>query len=502
MAVLFGGLVRFMPAAVTRFPPNDGGMFYTMAADLSANHYRLPEVTTYNNLDLPYAYPPFGIYVASLLADVMRIPLLAVFLWLPPLLAALAIPAFYLLARAILNDKLRASLAALFFALTPGQYDWNIMGGGVTRAFGMLFLLLAAFYVLRLFQDGKPKLLLAAIFFCSLAVLSHPEVGLQTAGLCAVLWLFFGRTGRSALHAFLVALGVTLLTAPWWGTVIFYHGLVPFLSAIQTGQHTSVSWLPLLLGLFSSGEFLPLLLVLRLAGFIYAIWKRQFVFIILIFAPALFDPRSAGTVADLSLCILASIGFLDFLPALLQKIRKVELRPILDTRVGASVLFILAFTLFLECGLLNFRLINTTLSVDERDVMTWVREKLPTSQNFFLVTGRPYSMSDPVQEWFPTLTNQHSQTTLQGLEWTLDAQFNARLEDLVALQACPNLVCVETWSARTGLTYDYLWVNKFPADNSSEVARRLREVLADLNHSPSYRLIHESESAAIFERIK
>ena len=111
-------------------------------------------------------------------------------------------------------------------------------------------------------------------------------------------------------------------------------------------------------------------------------------------------------------------------------------------------------------------------------------------------------MSDPVQEWFPTLTNQHSQTTLQGLEWTLDAQFNARLEDLVALQACPNLVCVETWSARTGLTYDYLWVNKFPADNSSEVARRLREVLADLNHSPSYRLIHESESAAIFERIK
>jgi hypothetical protein len=58
IAILFGGLVRFMPALTTRFPINDGGMFYTMAQELRANGYALPATTAYNGLDLPYAYPP------------------------------------------------------------------------------------------------------------------------------------------------------------------------------------------------------------------------------------------------------------------------------------------------------------------------------------------------------------------------------------------------------------------------------------------------------------
>ncbi|MCL4824736.1 MAG: hypothetical protein KJZ57_11025, partial [Anaerolineales bacterium] len=170
-ALLFGGLVRFLPALMTRFPINDGGMFYTMARELSANGYALPATTSYNGLSIPFAYPPLGLYLASLLADLARVPLLGVFLWLPPFFSLLAIPAFYLLARALLADKLRASLAALFFALAPGSYDWHVMGGGVTRSAGMLFLLLAAFFVFRLFQQGDRRLVLPAILFSSLAVL-------------------------------------------------------------------------------------------------------------------------------------------------------------------------------------------------------------------------------------------------------------------------------------------------------------------------------------------
>jgi hypothetical protein len=45
-AILLGGLVRFMPALVTHFPINDGGMFYTMTQELSSNGYALPATTT------------------------------------------------------------------------------------------------------------------------------------------------------------------------------------------------------------------------------------------------------------------------------------------------------------------------------------------------------------------------------------------------------------------------------------------------------------------------
>jgi hypothetical protein len=498
IAILFGGLVRFMPALTTRFPINDGGMFYTMAQELRANGYALPATTAYNGLDLPYAYPPLGLYLASLLADVGRVPLLDVFLWLPPLLSVLAIPALFLLARSLLADNLRASLATLFFALTPGRYDWHIMGGGVTRAAGMLFLLLAAFYVFRLFQEGKLKFIILATLFCSLAVLSHPEVGLQTFGLCAILWLFFGRTRRGVLHAFLVALGVLLLTAPWWGTVTAQHGLAPFLSALQTGQHTTIAWSSLLAGLFTSGEFLPLLFLLRLAGFLYAIWKRQFLFIVLVFVPAMLDPRSAASIAHLSLSMLAALGFLDVLPAIVQKLRGVEMNLVLNYRAGVIILFTLTLTLFIECGLLNFRLVNTTLTEDEREAMTWIRENLPPNQDFLLITGRQYSMSDPVQEWFSTLSGQRSQTTLQGLEWTLGGEFNTRLNDLTSLQQCADLACVDAWTVRTGLRYAYLWVGKFPADDQSEAARAAHSLLAELESSGRYRLVHESGSAVIF----
>lgn len=459
MACFLGALVRLMPALAVHFPLNDGGMFYGMAQELQTSRYALPVTTAYNGLGLPYAYPPFGIYVASFLADFVDIPWLDVFLWLPPFISILAIPVFYLPARSLLDDRLRASLATLFFALAPGRYDWHVMGGGITRSFGMLFLLLGIYFVIRLFRGGNWKMALPSILFCSLAILSHPEVGLQTAGLCAVLWLFFGRTRRGLVHAFLVVLGVCLLTLPWWGMVVTRHGLTPFLSAVQTGQHFTVSWPALLVDIFSTSEFLPILFVLRLAGLVYAFWKRQFVLILLVFIPALVDPRSAATIAHLFLSMLAAMTFLDVIPMLIGRLRGVAPNSILDSRAGSMVFFFLVFTLFVECGLLNFRLINSTLTVEERAAMTWVQENLAPGQDFLLLTGRQYSMSDPVQEWFPVLAGGHSQTTLQGLEWILGAGFTARLDDLAGLQACSDLACLDAWSIRTGLAYDYIWLS-------------------------------------------
>jgi len=507
IAILFGALVRFMPAFVTRFPINDGGMFLDMTRDLQANHYLLPATTSYNGLNLPYAYPPFGFYAASLLADLTRAPLIEIFLWLPAFVSLLVIPAFYLLARSLLADNLRAALATLFFALTPGIYFWPIMGGGVTRSFGILFMVLAIFAVLRLFQTGAWKWLSLSIIFCSLAVLSHPEVAIQTAGACFVIWLFHGRTWRGALHAFPVALGVLLLTAPWWGTVISRHGLAPFLSALQTGQHASVSWLSLVGSLFTTSELIPFLLLLQLAGLTYALWKRQFILIALIFVSALVDPRSAGAVSLLAMSMLSALGFLDALPALLQKLRRVEIRPVLEYRSGIITLFILTFFLFIECGLTNFRLINTTLTSGDRAAMQWVHDNqyFYPGTDFVIVTGKPYSMSDPVQEWFPTLTGQHSQSTLQGLEWTLGGKFNARLNDLTALQACADVTCVEAWSVRTGLRFDVIWITNLSASANPKQNAQTGKLIDSLKASGDYFLIykelHDSERIVIFSRI-
>ncbi len=511
VAVLFGGLVRFMPVLVTRFPINDGGMFLDMTRDLQANGYLLPATTTYNGLDLPYAYPPLGFYVTSLLSDLGRIPLLDLFIWLPPLLSTLTIPAFYLLARALLADDLRASLAAIFFALTPGGYSWHIMGGGITRALGLLFLLLGAVYVHRMFSSRTQTLprsqyldIILATLFCSLAVLSHPEIAVHTAGLCAILWLFQGRAWRKTIHAAIVAVGVLMLTSPWWGTVLAQHGAAPFLSASQTGLHSTASWSKFFTDNFSLSGIFPFLLILRVVGVAYAFVGRNWLLLVLLAIPYIVDPRSAPAISYLGLSMVSALALIDAVPELISRLRKSQepVKPLLEMRVGVVTLFALIFLQLIDCGLFNYRLINTTLTPADRDAMAWVQANLPPGNDFLIITAKTYSMSDPVQEWFPTFTGQHSQTTLQGLEWNLDGEFINRLEDLVELQECADLACVESWSTRTGLSYDYLWVSIYPDENASKPYPATAGLLVSVKASDNYRLIYESENVAIFARVE
>ena len=93
LSVLFGALVRFLPTIETGTPINDGGMFFVMIADLRANHFLLPAFTSYNHLNIPFAYPPFSFYIAGSISSI-GVSTLDVLRWLPPLISTLSIFAF------------------------------------------------------------------------------------------------------------------------------------------------------------------------------------------------------------------------------------------------------------------------------------------------------------------------------------------------------------------------------------------------------------------------
>ena len=67
IAILFGTFVRVLPVFLAGFPINDGGMFLVMMRDLRGNGFALPMYTTYNYMDIPYAYPPLGFYLGAFL---------------------------------------------------------------------------------------------------------------------------------------------------------------------------------------------------------------------------------------------------------------------------------------------------------------------------------------------------------------------------------------------------------------------------------------------------
>jgi hypothetical protein len=497
-AMLFGAVVRFWPAVTNGFPLNDGGMFYTMIRDLKAGQYLLPEFTTYNFADIPFAYPPLGFYIAASLSALLHVPELQILLWLPALVNTLSIFIFYKLAEQILPSRMSASLAVMIYALSPRAFIWQVMGGGITRAFGMLFLLLMLWQAVQLFKEYTHKKLLLTILFGVGAVLSHPQTALHAALGGALLFAFYGLNKRGMISALSVALGVTLLAVPWWGTVLSRYGVQPFISAGQTSQRTLESYLAILRfdGLGDT-LFFPVLLF-ALIGVWVTFKRRDFFLVTWAVLAYLIDPRGGDGIALLPLSMLAGMGLLK-LSELISRSDSQQAEGVMLQRASQILVFSLMFYLILVASIFDFQLVNTSLKSADLKMITWVKSNVDDKKTFLLSTGREFSMSDPLQEWFPALTDQYSATTMQGLEWTLGSNFFPWYDQLIAFQHCADVNCVSEWSMRNAVTYDYLIVAIPSESDNSELANSLRSLALSTRNSDSYILVNESANALVFE---
>ena len=495
-AMLFGAVVRFWPVIANGFPLNDGGMFYTMIRDLKANHYILPQFTSYNFADIPFAYPPLGFYIAASLSDLLPVSEIQILLWLPALVNTLSILVFYKLTEEILLSRTSAALSVLIYALSPRAFVWQVMGGGITRAFGMFFLLLMLWQAIRLFKEYTHKRILLTILFGAGAVLSHPQTALHAVLGGVLIFVFYGRNPRGIISSLSIAVGVTLLTAPWWVTVLTRYGIQPIISAGSTSQRTLESYL----GIFrfeGLGDvlFLPILL-LALIGLWISIRQREFFLITWTVLAYLVDPRGGDGIALLSLSVLAGMGLLKLFALISRSDDGPE--TVVLKRSSQLLVFSLMFFFILTASIFDFQLVNTSLKSDDLKMIEWVDSNIDKGKTFLLATGREFSMSDPLQEWFPALTEQYSATTMQGLEWTLGDRFFPWYDQLTAFQHCADVSCVNDWSARNSVNYDYLVV-MIPSENETgAIMNSLRGLADSTRASDPHLLMYESESALIF----
>jgi hypothetical protein len=400
-----------------------------------------------------------GLYAGALLG-VFGIPDLEILRWLPAIINSLTIPAFFWLAETLLEDRPRAALATVFYALTPA-YGWEIMGGGLTRSFGVLFMLLALHFSVRSFRTGSWKFVFLSSIFGGLSVMSHPETAIHTAFGIAFFWLFTKHSWKKLLQAFVLAVLAGIVSAPWWLTVYLQHGVAPFLSAAGSGVHEPFPLTAVISDLFARETFIPILLVLRLAGIVWEAAHRRFTLVLWAALAYFLDQRSAGATSFLAFSLLCAIGFADALPFVINwlKTRRSVAMDFIQLRWLNGTMVAVIFYLFVECGLYSYVLVNTSLHTPQPfQAMQWVSKNTASNSHFLLLTGSSGIMSDPIQEWFPALAGRKSLTTMQGLEWTLDKDFFPRLRSLMSLQACRTLDCIQAESANMGLSYDYLLI--------------------------------------------
>src|SRR5689334_6803922 len=397
ISIFLGAFMRFNPTLLAGFAINDGGMFAVMVDDLKASHYLLPAFTTYNHLNIPFAYPPLGFYLGRMASDLFGWSAAQTLRWVPAFFAALSVPAFYLLARRLLKNKYYAALSTLFFALMPRALSWYVMGGGLTRSPGQLFMLLTLASVVRLYQENRRVDIFLAGVFGGLAVMSHPEAAVHTFVSALFLWIMLSRKRTGFINSILVGMIVLLVSAPWWATVIHYHGLDPLLKGAATGQKT-LAVFHLLFFVFTEEPYATVIALLGLIGIARQLLCRDYLLPLWMAIPFFVEGRSAAGPAAIPLAMLAAIGLVDVVYAGLGVLGAKSLPPQTHESVANEnqasdqispaernvFIYVLLYLIF-SAYQFGLGLSSATLYPPDQEAMAWVRIHTPDSARFLVL---------------------------------------------------------------------------------------------------------------------
>lgn len=522
-AIALGMLVRLLPVLRFDFPLNDGGLFYQMSVELQRAEYAIPHFTSYNGEHIPFAYAPLGFYVAALLGHTPD-GILAAVRWLPVVVTILGLPAFVLLARRLLPNERTVIAATFAYALLPRAFLWMIMGGGLTRSFGMLFATLALWQAHALYTTRSWRHAIPTAAFAALTVLSHIGTAPFLAVSIVLMWAAFGRHRHGILASITVAALTLALTAPWWAVVVADHGLAPFRAAQASGgsvlSGSAARWgVRLALSRLTIGitgePLFPIIYVAGLLGALVELTRRRWLLPAWWLLIVLADIRAPGTYSAIPIAMLAGVAVTEaFVPLLRQwrarasgsRPRSFTLAGVTFSRWSAGVLTALVAYATFALTIRSPSVISeipflASLDRGDRAAMQWVATSTPAQSRVLVISGAAWA-NDRVAEWFPVLAQRHSVATVQGSEWLPNGEFTRRYEASEALADCAasDVGCVEQWSASWAKPFNYLYVAKTLGKKGMPGTDCCTAVIASALTDPRYRRVYDGPGAAIFER--
>lgn len=499
LTFVFGMAVRIFPLLRSDFPLVDGGMFYTMIKDLQAANFSLPEFTTYNNAEIPFAYPPLAFYIAGILNAATNISILNILRWMPVTFTILNIPLFYYFAKQLLVSEARAALATLVFALTPNSYWWNIVGGGLTRSLGTLFFTATIVCVHQMYQRRTKAWVVAAIISAAGSVLSHPAWALQSVVASLLLWWFFGRDKQGSLYSVIVALGVLVITSPWWFTVAQQHGVRTLLNAGAVTHSRLLFW-TVFFALSFTGEYAPVIAVFGMIGLFLHLAKKDYFLIAWVLLCLLADPRGGLPVSIFPFSIMAMTALADGIASRLAN-ASVETSSsdgwVDALKFNSGRLF---FGFFILLFVYNAYKVSNTLSfqalgTEQLKAVEWVKSNTNPSDRFLILDEQGNPLLSPLTEWFPALAERRSIATIQGTEWlTGERHYNNLYTTITDIHQClyQDVDCLHEFQAGLPDEYEYIML-------SANRGNAQLPLFISLKENSGFSLVYSSENIFILE---
>lgn len=523
LAILLGIVVRARFVLATDFPLNDGGLFLVMSRAIADAHYSLPSFVTYNSIRIPFGYSPLGFYVAAGLSAATGRSLTDVLRYLPLVVTSATVVAFAAFARAILTSRVAVVASVFAFALVPRSFIWLLMGGGLTRSFGLLFTILALHQAFLLYTRASTVHVLLFGAFAALTVLSHLGTAPFLLWSAVLMFLAYGRTARAVVGSAVAGVLAVALSAPWWATVVAAHGLAPFVAASASGSSLfsadrSVRFALLTnlakLGVTTMDEaYFPLVGTLALAGSVASLTVAEFYLAAWWVATLVLDTRAGATYATIPASLLAGVAVAYVAMPLTRgrTVRRLTEAPVssivgrwTERARGALVrwmppILLVALVGYAAIGALILdpdrsiaAAMLVTVSPAERGAMQWVSRSTPVASRYLVIAPRRWAVND-VAEWFPILANRTSVATVQGTEWLPNHAFSRAVAVDSAVEVCASgtTACLQSVRQTKGLSFTHVFIPKSP---NAPCCAALR---GSVREDPRYQVIYDGPGATI-----
>lgn len=418
------------------FPLNDGGLFLAMVEAIRAAGFALPQHVDYNGLAIPFGYPPAAFYLTAALAELTGVAPLTLQLYLPLVFNLGCVVLFVRLLAELVDRPATLFLAAATFPLIPRSYEWMIMGGGLSRSPGFFLMLVSALLALRVARRPDPGRIVLCTLAMGATLATHLEWGITTWVSCALMILWRDTTLRSAAIVVAMGFGMGIVSLPWWGTVVWHHGIDPFLAAGATSGWQDVTFFDRLkaFDLFTMRH--SWFGVVAAAGFGLALHQRRALPCLWVGLIFLTTPRHGSTVAAMPTAIFAAIAltaaadaasraYADWQRrrgALVDADPEAAIRPL-----ALAVAFVAFFTAIAQDTRTHHEFTPLiALSPAERAGMEWIRRNTDEQDRFVVVSDARDWAVDRTAEWFPVLAGRAAANTAQGLEWVKELSFSER----------------------------------------------------------------------------
>lgn len=451
LVFLLGGALRLIHLLFVGVdtPFRAGALFLEFSRQIAANRFLLPaNIPFFTDGGIPFAYPPLPFYVEAVLLSVFSLPDYSVVNLLPPFIAVLTLPSFYVLTR-VAGLTFPTRLAALIaFAVLPNAFRQQIHGGGLSEAFGTLALIWFVVALLRCQKVNTFSNYMLVGVLWAVCVVSSP--GSAYASLLTFLIFSIAQFAESNGRDKLKSIGLSCLagavalivSSPYWLTVVSYHGLQVFVDAFG-GQHSGIigkilNALESLLKFEIAEGGSPFIWnMVIFAGLAWGLFHRHWALVVW-FLVLVGIPREGDWLRSIPAAILAGIGSVKiFVPALNSLTRRFDGggQRIAITTVFLTFVGISAFSGTFRVVRFNTLSEDNILSPGAIQAMMWIDDNLSASSRLIVLANHQ------VQEWTPQISRRTVLNMPAGAEWQpQEMRAIWELED--KLDACSDYDCV------------------------------------------------------------